>query len=979
MASTNETLTRLNHALDTMYTNAAQQEKVQATQFLEAFQKSQEAWEIVHIILNDDNLTNIQIKLFASQTLRSKITYDLLQLPESNYEQLKNSILDIIVKYSLPNQKLIRTQLSVALSQLALQYLSWTNAFSEIVNKLSSNQSLLPVLLEFLKILPEELSDVKKTNLSDEEFNQRTQNLISDNVEQVLLILKNLTDSSQGGDSLLSSSILDCLNSWIKECPIESVLQISSLTALVFQSLSNDQTFDKAIECLCTIIRETRDIENDELIDALYQQILQLNKFMQEHPDKLEDPETIDGLTRLYVECGEAWHVLIAKNPKHFKPLVQILLHSCKYEDDLDVVKYTFYFWYLLKQLLTMDKFQESKAEFRDIYAELITIIIKHLTYPITGNDDDLFNGDKEQEDKFKEFRYEMGDVLKDCCAIVGPTIGLSIPFQQIQTLLSNASTTSYQWQHLEAPLFSMRTMAKEIPTKEKTMLPTIMSYLVQLPEHPKIRYAATLVLGRYTEWTAKNPEFLEPQLDYIIKGFEPASTASASGTSTPVPRGSVPPGSADSKAKNDIAIAASRALMYFCQDCSELLVNYLEQLYMLYGQVKDRLDLESHYELADGLAHVISKVPEENMYKTTEMFLAPTLELLRKLSESGAGNEKLIADQVEVITIFIQVLKSPDFEKPSYPVADLFMDKIWPVVCQLLNNFGSTLIVSERIQKLIKAGVQSFSTYLNRILPDLANLLVQGFKTTNFGCYLWVSGVVIREFGDEYSTAEVKEAVYQFGLQQCFTFFEILQGKNEEQLKQLPDVIEDFFRMMNDLLMFYPHKLLHNFELLNSTLNSAQLTLSIINEFEPIISCVHFLIDLVSWGLPHPPISLFEDNPEPLKQSMQQFVMLDNHGGELLRVVLNGIIFRFHNDVQQDANDLMLKILRVVPDTNLPVTWLSEVVNSLPNIQKKETDRLLNTVSVALPNKDNRRVRSALRDFVSWYSRKNVSPRSEF
>ena len=45
---------------------------------------------------------------------------------------------------------------------------------------------------------------------------------------------------------------------------------------------------------------------------------------------------------------------------------------------------------------------------------------------------------------------------------------------------------------------------------------------------------------------------------------------------------------------------------MYFCQDCSELLVNYLEQLYMLYGQVKDQMDLESNYELADGLAHVI-------------------------------------------------------------------------------------------------------------------------------------------------------------------------------------------------------------------------------------------------------------------------------------------------------------------------------------------------------------------------------------
>ena len=66
-------------------------------------------------------------------------------------------------------------------------------------------------------------------------------------------------------------------------------------------------------------------------------------------------------------------------------------------------------------------------------------MIIKHLTYPISGNDNDLFNGDKEQEDKFKEFRYEMGDVLKDCCAVAGATKALQVPFEQIQTIISNS------------------------------------------------------------------------------------------------------------------------------------------------------------------------------------------------------------------------------------------------------------------------------------------------------------------------------------------------------------------------------------------------------------------------------------------------------------------------------------------------------------------------------------------------------------
>lgn len=953
--SATESLSQVHEALGTMYSNASQADKKQATRFLESFQKSQEAWELTHQILNNQG-ESVQFKLFAAQTLRSKTTYDLNQIPEANLGQLKDSVIELITKFSDHAGRIIRTQLCISLSQLALQYLTWKDAMSEIISKLSADQSTIPCLLDFLKIMPEELSDVKKTSLTDEEFNMRTQELITSNVEQVLLILQKLTESSNSKD--INSLILDCLNSWIKECPIESILHINSLTNLIFQSLTDDQTFDQSIECLCTIMRETRDIENHELIDALYQQLIQLNSYMASNKEKLEDPETFSGLTRLYVEASESWHVLIAKNPKHFKPLVEILLECCKYDEDLDVVKYTFYFWHLLKQLITLPKFQDSRLEFRDTYSQLISIIIKHLTYPIAADDNNLFDNDKELEDKFKEFRYEMGDVLKDCCAVVGPTIALNLPFQQIQSIL-NANLNDTRWQYLEAPLFSMRAMAKEVPLKEKTILPTIMTFLVQLPEHPKIRYAATLVLGRYTEWTSKNSEFLEPQLNYIIKGFEVANNTN----------------------NKDIIIAASHALMYFCQDCSSLLVNYLEQLYMLYGQIKDQLDIESTYELVDGLAHVIKQIPLENSYQTCEMFWKPTLSVLSTFqNNSNAGDENmnvLIADQIEILTTFIGVLRCSDYDKPDYPVCNLFMKEVWPLASSLLLKYGKSLKVSERILKLIKSAIQSFSTFLTPILSDIANILHHGFQEAKFGCYLWVSGILIREFGDEYSSDQIKDSVFQFGLSQCSLFYELMNVEND--IKNIPDVIEDFYRMMNDLLMFYPFKLIPNLELLKSTLNSSIVTLSSLEQFEPLVSCIHFLIDFISWGMPAPPISFFDENPQHIQDTVKQFLVMDNNGGNLIKVVLEGLIFTFHNDIQQDANDLLLKILVVVPDYTIAVGWLTNVVKNLPNVNEKEVEKLIKTVSVALPNKDNRRIRSSIRDFVNWYSRKNISPRAEF
>ena len=54
---------------------------------------------------------------------------------------------------------------------------------------------------------------------------------------------------------------------------------------------------------------------------------------------------------------------------------------------------------------------------------------------------------------------------------------------------------------------------------------------------------------------------------------------------------------------------------------------------------------------------------------------------------------------------------------------------------------------------------------------------------------------------------------------------------------------------MINDLLMFYPFQLIPKFDILKNVFKVVDLTLSYVNEFEPIISCIHFMIDLISWG----------------------------------------------------------------------------------------------------------------------------------
>lgn len=354
----------IGNALQCITSVTDQETKKQALQYLEHFQKSPEAWSLCHDILSSkDNQTTTEVQVFASQTLRNKVTYDLTQLGDQK-NAFKTSLLELIVHHS---QKLIVTQLSVALARLAIQYLEWRQPISEIIAALNPYPSKL---LEFLKILPEETLDIKSTPLSEDEFRSRTHELIEQIAEDVLKFLVNVVDSLGSNSSNITvAQLLNCVNSWAYELPIEQVLAMNSLLSSVFQVLNrgpdeDPEAFETAVECLCTILRETRDVPNEDIIKALYEQLisLQMNLLPVERITDFEEySDIMDGLTRLFVEAGEAWSVLVAKNPEIFKSLVSILLLlTCK-NTDLDVVKYTFPFWFNLKQMLVLPRFKSER------------------------------------------------------------------------------------------------------------------------------------------------------------------------------------------------------------------------------------------------------------------------------------------------------------------------------------------------------------------------------------------------------------------------------------------------------------------------------------------------------------------------------------------------------------------------------------------------------------------------------------------
>jgi len=378
------------------------------------------------------------------------------------------------------------------------------------------------------------------------------------------------------------------------------------------------------VECICTIFKDTRDVdESVSTIQKLYPRIVALKPKIAEAAET-EDLETYKGFTRVFAEAGEAWVVLIARMPGEFRSLVEAVLECCARDWDRDAVSLTFNFWYELKQYITLEKYIQARMEFADVFSRLVDIMIEHLAFPTGAADGtDLFDGDKEQEEKFREFRHSMGDVLKDCCAVIGVTECLGKSYNLIQqwvTTYGSQATSSNvpHWQELEAPLFSMRAMGRMVSPEEGIILPQVIPLIVQIPNQERIRFQAIMALGRYTEWTAQHPEFLQPQLNYIISGFQH-----------------------DSK---EVLRAAALAFKFFGTDCRKLLRDNVTQLHDFYESVLDSLPPASQEELTEGVAAVLSVQPLDKIYDMFKLYCDPLIRRLMSLADNAQDEKGKLA-----------------------------------------------------------------------------------------------------------------------------------------------------------------------------------------------------------------------------------------------------------------------------------------------------------------------------------------------
>lgn len=98
--------------------------------------------------------------------LTQKITYDLsTQVAPNELEALRTQILVLLQRYAA-GPKPIRVQLCVCLAILAIQMKDWNDVLGSVVGQLSSSNESHAAILDFLRVLPEEVTEGRKITLS---------------------------------------------------------------------------------------------------------------------------------------------------------------------------------------------------------------------------------------------------------------------------------------------------------------------------------------------------------------------------------------------------------------------------------------------------------------------------------------------------------------------------------------------------------------------------------------------------------------------------------------------------------------------------------------------------------------------------------------------------------------------------------------------------------------------------------------------
>lgn len=174
--------------------------------------------------------------------------------------------------------------------------------------------------------------------------------------------------------------------------------------------------------------------------------------------------------------------------------------------------------------------------------------------------------------------------------------------------------------------------------------------------------------------------------------------------------------------------------------------------------------------------------------------------------------------------------------------------------------------------------------------------------------------------------------------------------------------MIEDFFRLLVDALIYYHQQLIP--AAVCGPILSASISALTLEQDAPLTATLHFLRDFLSYGTDHPNSSSFGERsqgPAPgnlphVQQAVKRLVA--SQGEVLVQRILTGMMFHFPRDCFPDASGVLLVLFEIMPQE--VAVWVKGTIGMLPagTVRAAEGDRLMTAIGQKIQSGDPRKIR---------------------
>uniref|UniRef100_A0A8C7Q120 Transportin 3 n=1 Tax=Oncorhynchus mykiss TaxID=8022 RepID=A0A8C7Q120_ONCMY len=840
-------------AVQALYHDPDPAGKERASVWLGELQRSMYAWEMADQLLQLKQ--DVESCYFAAQTMKMKIQTSFFELPPETHIALRDSLLSHI--QSLKDlSPIIVTQLALAIADLALQMASWKGCVHTLIEKYSNDVSSMTFLIEILTVLPEEVHS-RSLRIG---ANRRTE-IIEDLAyysSTVVTLLMTCVEKSGSNEKMLIK-VFRCLGSWFNLGVLDSNFMANNqLLMVLFQVLQRDETstnlHEAASDCVCSALYAIENVDTHmPLALQLFQGVLTLETAYHMAVAR-EDLDKVLNYCRIFTELCETFLETTVKSPGQGMGDLRTLelLLICAGHPQYEVVEISFNFWYRLGENLYKTNDPALHGIFRPYIQRLLHGLARHCQL------DPDHEGIPEDTDDFGEFRMRVSDLVKDVIFLVG----------------------------------SMECFSQLYSTLKEVSSAQVLEQVVLLPEtvHIAVRYTSIELVGEMSEVVDRNPRFLDPVLNYLMKGLREKTLASV----------------------------AAKAIHNICSVCRDHMAQHFQGLLDIARALDSfALTTEAAVGLLKGTALVLARLPLEKIAECLSDLCAVQVMALKKLLSQDPSNGKAADPTVwldRLAVIFRHT--NPIVENGQTHPCQKVIQEIWPVLSQTLNTHQADNRIVERCCRCLRFAVRCVGKGSASLLQPLVTQMVSVYQVYPHSCFLYLGSILVDEYGMEEGC---RQGLLDMLQALCMPTFQLLEQPNG--LRNHPDTVDDLFRLATRFVQRSPVTLLSSGIIVH--IIQCAIAATTLDHRDANCSVMKFVRDLIHTGVSNDHEDDFELRKQLIGQAMGQ------HGQQLVTQLMHTCCFCLPPYTLPDVAEVLWEIM--VFDRPTFCRWLENALKGLP------------------------------------------------